>query len=57
MPYFVRYWYEIPHNKIGFNFTTRAAAAKSRLKWFPYVKAGGYRKWSWVQHVCCQLGK
>lgn len=42
---YVRFWFEVPHNKIGFNFTARDEAAKSRLKWFPYIKAGGYRKW------------
>jgi Eco57I restriction endonuclease. len=41
---FVRYWYEIDFNNIGFHHD--AFSAKSSLtKWFPFNKGGKYRKW------------
>jgi type II restriction/modification system DNA methylase subunit YeeA len=42
---FLRYWYEVPQSKIGFNFENAQTAAESNKKWFPYSKGGGYRKW------------
>ncbi|MCL2687519.1 MAG: BREX-1 system adenine-specific DNA-methyltransferase PglX [Methanobrevibacter sp.] len=41
---FLRYWYEVNFNKIGFNHN-RESAKKSAKKWFPYNKGGKYRKW------------
>ena len=42
---FLRYWYEVTLNKIGFNYENNKHAQLSQLKWFPYNKGGEYRKW------------
>lgn len=42
---FIRYWYEILITKTIFNCKNREYAKKSGVKWFPYQKGGGYRKW------------
>ena len=42
---FLRFWHEVNFANIGFDFTDRIQAKKSGLKWFPYQKAGEYRKW------------
>lgn len=42
---FLRYWYEVDSKKIGFGYKNREDAKKSNLKWFPYNKGGGFRKW------------
>lgn len=42
---FVRFWFEINFKKIGFNLKDKNLAKQSKLKWFPYNKGGGYRKW------------
>lgn len=44
MEHYLRYWYEIGYNNIGFHMD-RKKANDSTLKWFPYNKAGDYRKW------------
>lgn len=48
---FLRNWSEINFEKIGFNFRCREAAADSGVKWFPYNKGGGYRKWAGYQEL------
>jgi hypothetical protein len=42
---FVREWYEIDINKIGFNISSIDKSIESKKKWFPYNKGGNYRKW------------
>ncbi len=42
---FLRFWYEVNHNNIGFGLESTAQAKESGLKWFPQVKGGSYRKW------------
>jgi len=42
---FLRQWYEVSINKIGFGYQNRNAALLSKFKWFPYNKGGSYRKW------------
>ncbi|MEB7770944.1 BREX-1 system adenine-specific DNA-methyltransferase PglX [Kurthia gibsonii] len=42
---FLRLWYEVSNKKIGFNMKNSKQASDSKLKWFPYSKGGGYRKW------------
>ena len=42
---FLRYWFEVDFNKIGFSSKTCAESEKSGKKWFPYNKGGDYRKW------------
>ena len=41
---FVRFWYEVMFDGIGFGLTSEEAN-KSGLKWFPLNKGGEYRKW------------
>ncbi|MBZ4688749.1 MAG: restriction endonuclease, partial [Clostridiales bacterium] len=42
---FLRLWYEVSFDKIGFNYEERTIAKKSSCKWFPYNKGGEHRKW------------
>ena len=42
---FLREWYEVDFNKIGFNIPNIKESIASKKKWFPYNKGGGYRKW------------
>ncbi len=42
---FVRYWYELPKEKIAFNIGSEEEAELSHKEWFPYIKGGKYRKW------------
>lgn len=41
---FVRNWYEVQFQDIGFSLT-RSEAAQTDFKWFPYANGGNYRKW------------
>ena len=43
---FLRLWYEVPFDKIGFNMPDADSAKNSHKKWFPYCKGGAFRKWS-----------
>ena len=42
---FVRYWYEVQDNKIGFDVQSANEAINSHKKWFRYNKGGFFRKW------------
>lgn len=42
---FVRLWYEVEKNKIGFNCSSREDALESKKKWFPFAMGGELRKW------------
>ena len=42
---FIRRWYELNLNDIGFGYRTSAEASASGKRWFPYNKGGDYRKW------------
>jgi type II restriction/modification system DNA methylase subunit YeeA len=42
---FVKSWYELTFNKIGFGCLDKYSAMNSKKKWFPYSKGGGFRKW------------
>ncbi|MCR4716213.1 MAG: BREX-1 system adenine-specific DNA-methyltransferase PglX, partial [Lachnospiraceae bacterium] len=41
---YLRLWFEVANKDIGYNYN-RESAKQSGLKWFPYDKAGDYRKW------------
>ena len=41
---FLRHWFEVEHNKIGFGLTKENAKITDK-KWFPYNKGGEFRKW------------
>jgi type II restriction/modification system DNA methylase subunit YeeA len=43
--HFVRFWFEISFNKIGFDKSSRVEAKNSEKKWFPYQKGGDFRQW------------
>lgn len=42
---FVRFWYEVNYNSIGFESDNAEEATLSKKKWFPYNKGGSFRKW------------
>lgn len=42
---FLRLWHEIDVGKMLKNATDSQEAIKSRKKWFPYCKGGGFRRW------------
>ena len=42
---FLRLWYEVSMKKVGFFCEDEDDSLKSGMKWFPYNKGGGYRKW------------
>ncbi|HHB1613329.1 BREX-1 system adenine-specific DNA-methyltransferase PglX [Acinetobacter haemolyticus] len=42
---FVRCWFEVNNNKLGFNYSSRKEASISQKKWFPYANGGEYKKW------------
>ena len=42
---FVRMWYEVPFDSIGFGMHSTDEAAASGKRWFPYNKGGEFRKW------------
>lgn len=42
---FLRLWFEVNLNRIGFECENATIAISSQKKWFPYNKGGAYRKW------------
>ncbi len=42
---FLRSWFEVNIDRIGFGHKNAASAAKSEKKWFPCNKGGGQRRW------------
>ncbi|ELS34197.1 MULTISPECIES: BREX-1 system adenine-specific DNA-methyltransferase PglX [Pseudanabaena] len=42
---FIKLWFEVKHNSIGFGLQNRKEAQDSKRKWFPYNKGGEFRKW------------
>jgi type II restriction/modification system DNA methylase subunit YeeA len=42
---FLRFWVEVSNKKSKFDANNHEEANNSGLKWFPYSKGGGYRKW------------
>lgn len=42
---FLRQWFEVSNDRIGFGMTSRDAAKGLGRKWFPYNKGGEFRKW------------
>lgn len=43
--YFVRFWFEVSVDRIGFNYESREEAKESGLRWFSYQKGGEFRQW------------
>ena len=46
---FLREWFEVGIDKVGFGFKDRESAQRSGLKWFPIKKGGEFRRW-YVNH-------
>ena len=42
---FLRLWYEVDLNKIGFGINNSNEGKELGYKWFPYNKGGDFRKW------------
>jgi hypothetical protein len=42
---FLREWHEVSLRGAGFGMTNNEEAQQSRMRWFPYVKGGGSRRW------------
>lgn len=42
---YVRFWNEVSFKNIGLHLANRTQAISSYLKWFPFNKGGGTRKW------------
>lgn len=42
---FLRLWHEVNFQKLGIGYKNAEVAQESKMKWFPYVKGGKYRKW------------
>lgn len=42
---YLRYWYEVNNNKIGFNLKNHDEIITSKLKWFPLTSGGISRRW------------
>ena len=41
---FLRFWYEVYHSRIGFNLGSHREMVNG-IKWIPYNKGGGFRRW------------
>jgi len=42
---FLRRWFEVSIENVGFGCRSAGEAARSERKWFPYNKGGDFRKW------------
>ena len=42
---FMRNWFEVSSERVGFGIPSPKDAIMSRKKWFPYNKGGSFRKW------------
>lgn len=43
---YIRAWYEVSFERIGFQYPDRVAAKASGRKWFPHAKGGDFRRWA-----------
>jgi len=42
---FLRYWWEVGTNRIGFGCIDAESAKATNKRWFPYMKGGSFRRW------------
>jgi type II restriction/modification system DNA methylase subunit YeeA len=42
---FIREWHEVDVSNVGFQIKNNEEAQRKQLRWFPYVKGGGSRRW------------
>jgi type II restriction/modification system DNA methylase subunit YeeA len=43
---FLRHWWEVCHQNIGFGMRSNEESVESRRMWFPFNKGGPFRKWA-----------
>jgi len=49
---FLRFWWEVGPEKIGFECKDVSEAQASGKKWFPYMKGGSFKRWYGNQEYC-----
>jgi hypothetical protein len=54
---FLRFWFEVPFESISFDSRNCADSVSSNKKWFPYNKAGFFRKWSSINEYVVNYAK
>ncbi|KKG77094.1 BREX-1 system adenine-specific DNA-methyltransferase PglX [Methanosarcina mazei] len=42
---FIRQWFEVSHQKIGYGYERLSDTYNNSHKWYPYNKGGAFRKW------------
>ena len=47
---FIRYWWEIGRQSIGFGYADRKSAQEAALTWYPLVKGGRAKRWYGGEH-------
>lgn len=50
---FLRFWHELKLKDIYFLASSTTDAAKSGFKWFPYNKAGTFKRWASIDEYVC----
>lgn len=43
---FLRFWWEVGTDRVGFGCKSSECALITGMKWFPYMKGGGFQRWS-----------
>lgn len=43
---FVREWFEVNYDDIGYGCGSRQESVESKKRWFPYAKGGSFRRWN-----------
>ena len=49
---FLRFWWEMGSEHIGFRFEDIDSARASKMRWFPYLKGGNFNRWYGNQEYC-----
>ena len=43
---FLRLWFEVGNNNIGFNYANITQTVDKKYRWFPFCKGGDFRRWA-----------
>ncbi|MCI0393106.1 MAG: BREX-1 system adenine-specific DNA-methyltransferase PglX [Acidobacteria bacterium] len=54
---FLRFWWEVGKQKIGFDCTSQEDCQSRPEKWFPHMKGGSFSKWYGNQEYCINYGR
>jgi hypothetical protein len=54
---FLRFWWEVGYNEIGFACKSCEDAQECGCKWFPYMKGGSFRRWYGNQEYVIAFNK